>query len=137
MRTCDRFVRPVSSTGEGFTLLEVLVAFVVLGTGILGLSASAALVLRLVGDGSRLTVAATVVTARLEQLRALPCASVAPGTAVTGSIEERWAVAPLGPGGVPRALEVHLTVTYRLRAFRRAGPARTQSFRGAVPCHGA
>lgn len=137
MHTRHRFVRPVSSTGEGFTLLEVLVALIVLGTGILGLSANAALVLRLVGDGSRLTVAATVATARLEQLRALPCASVAAGTAVTRGIEERWAVAPLGPGGAPRALEVHLTVTYRLRAFRQADPARTQSFRGAVPCHGA
>ena len=135
MHTRLCFVRPVSSTADGFTLLEVLVALVVLGTGILGLSANAALVLRLVGDGSRLTVAATVATARLEQLRALPCASVVAGTAVTRGIEERWTVAPLGPGGEPRALEIHQTVTYRLRAFRRPDPERTQSFRGAVPCY--
>jgi prepilin-type N-terminal cleavage/methylation domain-containing protein len=119
---------------NGFTLLEVLVALVVLGTGILGLSAGAALVSRLVGDGSRLTVAATVATARLEQLRARPCASAASGTAVTRGIEERWAVASMGPPGEPRALEVQLSVTYRLRASRSADPARTQRFRGAVRC---
>jgi prepilin-type N-terminal cleavage/methylation domain-containing protein len=120
---------------KGFTLLEVLVALVILGTGILGLAANAAMVSRLIGDGSRLTVAATVATARLEQLRALPCASVAPGTAVTRGIEERWSATPMGPAGEPRALQVQLSVTYRLRAFQSADPARTQRFTGVVPCH--
>jgi prepilin-type N-terminal cleavage/methylation domain-containing protein len=120
---------------EGFTLLEVLVSLVVLSTGILGLAANAAMVSRLVGDGSRLTVAATVATARLEQLRAVPCASVASGTAVTRGIEERWTVTPVGPPGEPRALEVQLSLTYRLRAFQSADPARTQRFTGAVPCY--
>jgi prepilin-type N-terminal cleavage/methylation domain-containing protein len=118
---------------RAFTLLEVIVALVVLGIGILGLSANAALVSRLVGDGSRLTIAATVATARLEQLRALPCASVRPRTAVTRGIEERWDVAPLGAAPV-RALEVQLSVTYRLRANHAAGSPRTQRFRGAVAC---
>jgi prepilin-type N-terminal cleavage/methylation domain-containing protein len=118
----------------GFTLLEVLVALVVLAIGILGLSANAASVSRLVGDGSRLTLAAAVATARLEQLRALPCASVAPGTAVTRGIEERWTIAPMGPAATLRALEVQLVMTYPLVAFRGADPMRTQTFRGAVPC---
>jgi hypothetical protein len=119
---------------EGFTVLEVLVALVLLGTGILGLAGSAALVSRLIGDGSRITVAATVATARFEQLRALPCGSVAPGTALTRGIEEHWGVAPIGTGGEARAVEVHLSVTYRLRAYRSDDPVRTQRFRGAVLC---
>jgi prepilin-type N-terminal cleavage/methylation domain-containing protein len=123
---------PLHPRPHGFTLLEVLVALMVLATGILGLSANAALVSRLVGDGSRLTVAATVATARFERLRALPCASAASGTAITRGIEERWAVAPIGPAPV-RALEVQVTVTYRLRSNQAAGP-RVQRFRGAVPC---
>src|SRR5688500_19301925 len=93
-----------------FTLLEVIVALVVLGVGILGLSANASLVSRLVGDGSRLTLAATVATARLEQLRALPCARVSSGAATTRGIEERWIIAPMGTTGAP-ALEVQLSVT--------------------------
>lgn len=120
---------------HGFTLLEVVVALVVLGTGILGLAASAALVSRLIGDGSRLTLAATVATARFEDLRSLPCGSVAAGSHVTRGIEERWSAAPLGPSGQPSALEVQLSVTYRLRAFQGADPARMQRFTGAIPCH--
>lgn len=119
---------------EGFTLLEVLVALVVLSAGILGLAASSALVSRLIGDGSRLTVAATLATARFEQLRALPCSSVAAGAAVTRGIEERWTATPMGPPGASRALEVQLSVTYHLRAFRAGDPERTQQFTGAVPC---
>ena len=119
---------------DGFTLLEVLVALVVLSVGILGLAANSALVSRLVGDGTRLTVAATLATARFEQLRALPCAGVAAGTAVARGIEERWTVTPIGPSGAPRALEVQLSVTYRLRAFRPGDPERRQQFTGAIPC---
>ena len=117
---------------SGFTLLEVLVALVILGVGILGLSANAALVARLIGDGSRLTLAATVATSRLEQIRALPCASAMSGTATTRGIEERWTVAPIGAAA--RALEVEIAVTYRVRATRHAAPERVQRFRSAVPC---
>jgi prepilin-type N-terminal cleavage/methylation domain-containing protein len=120
---------------KGFTLLEVLVALVILGTGILGLTHGAALVSRLVGDGSRLTVAATVATARVEQLRALGCDRAASGTAVTRGIGEEWTVRPVASSGPPRALEVLISVTYRLRPFHEGDSARTQRFRGAVPCH--
>jgi type II secretion system protein I len=127
-------MHPRHACAEGFTLLEVLVALVILSTGILGLAASAALVSRLVGDGSRLTVAATIATARLEQLRALPCARVVSGMAVTRGIEERWTASPMGSAAEPRALEVQLSVTYQLRGARGGDSARTQRFRGAVPC---
>jgi prepilin-type N-terminal cleavage/methylation domain-containing protein len=126
-------MRPRHAFAEGFALLEVLVALVILSAGILGLAGNAALVSRLVGDGSRLTVAATVATARLEQLRALPCGSVVPGQAVTRGIEESWTAAPMG-SAEPRALEVRLSVTYRLRGGRSGDLRRTQRFTGAVPC---
>jgi prepilin-type N-terminal cleavage/methylation domain-containing protein len=116
---------------RAFTLLEVLVALVILGVGVVGLAGNAALVSRLVGDGTRLTLVAAVATARFEQLRALPCASAAPGNAITHGIEERWTVAPLGGAGPSSALEIQLALTYPVRA----GAPRTQPFRGAVPCH--
>ena len=117
-----------------FTLVEVLVALTTLGVGLLGLSAGALLVTRMVGDGSRLTVAATVAAARLETLRALPCTVAASGSAVTRGIEERWTVAPIGAPDAPSGLEVGLSVTYRLRSVPRADSSRTQRFRGALPC---
>ena len=115
---------------RAFTLLEVLVALVILGVGVVGIAGNAALVSRLVGDGTRLTLVAAIATARFEQLRALPCAGVTPGNTITHGIEERWTVAPLGAAEHTGALEIQLAVTYRLRA----GPSRTQRLRGAVPC---
>lgn len=120
---------------DGFTLLEVLVALVVLATGILGLSANAALVSRLVGDGSRLTIAATLATARFEQLRGESCATATSGAATTRGIEERWSVAPMTAAPV-RALEVEIAVIYRLRSNQRSGTPRMQHFRGSVLCRG-
>lgn len=123
---------PPSAHRRGFTLLEVLVALVLLSIGILGVAMSAASVSRMVGDGSRLTLAATIATARLEQLRAIPCASATSGTAITRGIEERWSVAAMG--AALSALEVQLSVTYPLRSQFGAGPTRTQLFRGAIHC---
>lgn len=123
---------PPSAHRRGFTLLEVLVALVLLSIGILGVAMSAASVSRMVGDGSRLTLAATIATARLEQLRAIPCASATSGTASTRGIEERWSVAAMG--AALSALEVQLSVTYPLRSQFGAGPTRTQLFRGAIHC---
>jgi prepilin-type N-terminal cleavage/methylation domain-containing protein len=119
---------------EGFTLLEILVALVILSAGILGLAATATLASRLVGDASRLTIAGTVATARLEQLRSVPCATGVSGVAVTRGIEERWTATALGPPGQPSALQVEVSVTYGVRGFRSGDPARTQRFTGAVPC---
>ncbi|HEU5186161.1 MAG TPA: prepilin-type N-terminal cleavage/methylation domain-containing protein [Gemmatimonadaceae bacterium] len=129
-----RFVRGDPQRRPAFTLVEVLVALTTLGVGLLGLSASATLVTRMVGDGSRLTVAATVAAARLETLHAIPCAVATSGSAVTRGIEERWTIAPIGAPEGPAALEVELSVSYRLRSVPRAGSARTQRFRGARPC---
>jgi prepilin-type N-terminal cleavage/methylation domain-containing protein len=113
-----------------FTLLEVLIALLLLGVGILGLSGTATLVSRLVGDGSRMTLAATIAMNRLEQFHGVACASAASGSAMTRGVTERWTVTPLGA----RALEVAVSVTYPLRSRGGAGPARTQRFRGALPC---
>ena len=123
---------PASAHRRGFTLLEVLVALVLLSIGILGVAMSAALVSRMVGDGSRLTLAATIAITRLEQLRAIPCASATSGTTITRGIEERWSVAAMGAG--LRALEVQLSVRYPLRTQSGTGPTRTQLFRGAIHC---
>ena len=122
-------VSSAMSPRPGFTLLEVLVALVILGVGILGLSANAALVSRLVGDGSRLTSAAMVATSRFELLRSLPCPSATSGSARTRGIEERWSVGTMSA----TTLEVEVSVTYPLRAAGSSS-SRTQRFRGAVPC---
>jgi hypothetical protein len=85
---------------------------------------------RLIGDGARMTVAATVATNRLEQFRGAACARAGSGSSTTRGITERWTATPLGG----RALEVSISVTYLLRSRGGASSASTQRFRGAVPC---
>jgi prepilin-type N-terminal cleavage/methylation domain-containing protein len=55
----------------GFTLVEVLVAVVVLGIGIVALVGSSAMVTRMVGRGKMSTRAAQVASTRLDALRVL------------------------------------------------------------------
>lgn len=68
------------SNQRGFTLVEVIVAIVVLTVGILGLATTAALVTRMIARGQRSAVATTYATQRLEQLRVTGCTSQAAGS---------------------------------------------------------
>lgn len=58
---------------NGFTIIEVLIAMIVLVVGILGLVTSAALVSRMLGRGSRSAAVATFAQRRMERLRPRAC----------------------------------------------------------------
>jgi len=66
---------------RGFTIIEVIIAIVVLAVGLLGLVTTAALVTRMIGRGQRSAVAATFATQQMEQLRAGGCLARNDGTA--------------------------------------------------------
>jgi prepilin-type N-terminal cleavage/methylation domain-containing protein len=65
---------------QGFTLVEVIVAILVLTVGLLGLVTSAALVTRMIARGQRSAVQSLFSTRRLEMLRSTGCANQAAGT---------------------------------------------------------
>ena len=67
---------------QGFTIVEVIVAIIVLTVGLLALVTSAALVTRMIGRGQRSAVAAQYAQRRLEMLRVSGCTSQAGGTEV-------------------------------------------------------
>lgn len=58
---------------RGFTIIEVIIAIVVLAVGLLGLVTTAALVTRMIGRGQRSAVAATFAAQQIEQLRGSGC----------------------------------------------------------------
>ena len=64
---------------RGFTIVEVIVAIMVLTIGLLGLVTSSALVTRMIARGQRSANAATFAAKRLEILRATGCKSEAAG----------------------------------------------------------
>lgn len=82
---------------RAFTLLELLAACVVLGTGVLALASTSVAVARLTGDAARAGLAAERGQARVEAMRAAGCASASGNVAANG-VEEWWAAAPAAEG---------------------------------------
>jgi len=81
---------------EGVTLVEILVAVVMLTVAVGGLLGSSAAVANQMGGGVRQTVAAGVAQARLDSLTSLSCAQLAAGAATgyssTRGVQESWTV---------------------------------------------
>jgi prepilin-type N-terminal cleavage/methylation domain-containing protein len=86
----------------GFTLIEVMVAMMVLVVGVLALAATAGVVTKQMASGSRQSTAAVIAQARFDSLTSLACKTLSPpGGAVAsgtvqhlnGMVKEKWSVA--------------------------------------------
>ncbi len=119
---------------SGFTVMELIVAIVILSIGLLGLAATSGIVMRLIGGGSHQTVAANVALARFEQLRAVSCGRMTSGSAINRNVREAWSVTPVGPVATPTAMDVRLTITYEPSMRRGGSSSRTQSYRSQIVC---
>ena len=123
----------MSRNQNGFTMVEIIMAIVVLAFGILVLCSSASGISRMLGSGQSKTRAAAVASARVEYLRNValsttpPCVSAAlvGGTAVQpAGLTEQWTITAAGTMKV-----VQVIVTYR------NGPRSQADTLGAViPC---
>jgi prepilin-type N-terminal cleavage/methylation domain-containing protein len=110
---------------SGFTLVEALVAVVVVGLGIVALMSASSSVTRMIGRGKMETIAALAASRRMEVLRAAaeatspPCANPAfasGGPVMAGGVAEQWEVAASG-----KVRPVRVTVTYlTVRGLRTA-----------------
>ena len=58
---------------RGFTIIEIIIAIIVLTVGVLGMVTTAALVTRMIARGQRSAVAAAFASRRLERLRIAVC----------------------------------------------------------------
>ena len=96
----------------GFTLLEVLVAALVLLTGLTGIAAATAHALRMLADARLEEESALLAARRLELLRATPCTGRAAGAGQEGSLVARWTVEPHASGSATRLV---VTVASRTR----------------------
>src|SRR5689334_4329745 len=107
-----------------FTIVELLVALVVLTIGLLALAGTAGLVAARVGDGGRLSASAHAARTILDSLGAAPCEAAVSGSATRDGAASTWTVTR----DSARAL-IDLTV----RSSLRRG-ARQDSFQLVVPC---
>jgi len=107
-----------------FTIIELLVATVVLTVGVLALAATAGLVASQVGEGGQLTSTAHLARSILDSLTATPCASLTSSSVARDRTTLRWTVARDSA-----AARVDLSVG---SALRRG--ARRDAYRALVPC---
>ena len=84
---------------DGFTIVEIIVAIMVLSVGVLGLAATAAVVQKQMGSGERQAAAAAIAQSRFDQLTSINCksANLVGGTATwrKGHVTETWTVTDL------------------------------------------
>jgi prepilin-type N-terminal cleavage/methylation domain-containing protein len=99
---------------SGMTLVEVLVALVVLSIGVLALTGSSAMINRMIGRGRVETHAALLAAGQMEKLRQA-AASTVPRCASPG-----WTVAPSG-----KVRRVRVTVSYLTIRGRRSAVLET------------
>jgi prepilin-type N-terminal cleavage/methylation domain-containing protein len=106
----------VRQASSGLTLVEVLIALVVLGVGIVAMAGSSSLVTRMIGRGKAETHAALAASSRMDMLRSAahstrpPCTAsgfASGGPALIGGATESWVVPPEGT-----IRRVRVTVTY-------------------------
>lgn len=107
-----------------FTLVELLVAIVILAVGVLALAATAGLFAARVADGARLTGAAHAARSILDSLGTRECEAITSGASSRDGVSAEWTVA-----GDSDATRVALTVAAPLR---RA--SRRDVYRLVVPC---
>lgn len=85
-----RTARPPKRHDAGFSLVEVIVAFMILAIGVLGLAGTTAIVVRQVTASDLATKRAAALMTTVEQLRGMPYDSVASGYDSVGLFQVAW-----------------------------------------------
>ena len=109
---------------RGATLIELLVALLLLDLALLSLASISALAARRIGEDRRMRRSVTAASNRIESLVAGPCATMSSGSAVLErGLTESWTV-----GAIPGAAEAADSVEIR------ALPGANVVLRTRVPC---
>ena len=109
---------------DGFTIVELLVAVVILAVGVLGLAATSAVVLQQMTGAKVQTNASQIAQSRVELLAGKSCPAMAfTGSATSGQVKETWTVTPSSN----RTLTANVSVTF---------PGRTnpEQFNTVIAC---
>jgi type IV pilus assembly protein PilV len=93
-RTAKR--HPRQRSRHGFTIIELMIAIVVLSIGVLGLAGTSAMVSRMIGGAAQQTIAANVAASRFERMRSRQCSAITSGSATLRGTTETWTVSTVG-----------------------------------------
>lgn len=114
--------------GSGFTLVELMVAMLILTVGLLGLLGTAATTIRVIGEGDRTVGAAYHASGRIDELVALGCDNVAGGAETVAAIYQlSWTVA----GDTTSQVRPLMMIAEYPGA---RGQVRADTFETGIPC---
>ncbi len=94
---------------RGLTVVELVVAIVLLTIGLLGLAAVSASILRQMRVSGHQAVATALASSRFEQFEGKPCAQITAGSATSRGVTETWSVSPVGS----RGMTINDTLSFR------------------------
>lgn len=98
---------------RGFSLVELIVAMLLLSVGVLGLAGVSAYAMRQSNTAQQRNAATLVAESRMEELRSRACANITSGSATTNNLAETWTVTATN--------STTRTVTGRVIFNRRSG----------------
>jgi|SRR5215207_4312847 len=81
------------SARRGFTLIEMIIAIIVMSIGIMGLAGTASYVATQMGGGNAKTIAAAMATKVSDSLASRRCAAIVDGTQTRRGVTATWVVA--------------------------------------------
>jgi prepilin-type N-terminal cleavage/methylation domain-containing protein len=122
-RAADR--RERRGERRGFTLVEVMIAIIVIAIGVMGLAGTASFVATQMGGGRAQTLAAGMATAVADSLSARRCSALVDGTQTRRGVTVSWRIADSS-----RTRWVSETVQYT----PRRGPVKTANYTMVIQC---
>jgi prepilin-type N-terminal cleavage/methylation domain-containing protein len=123
MMTRGRY--PNRRARRGFTLIEMIIAIIVMSIGVMGLASTASYVAQQMGGGNAQTIAAALSTKVTDSLSARKCTSLVDGTQTKRGVTVAWTVT-----SASRTRSVVQTVTYR----PKRGTTKTVTYRMVIQC---
>ena len=124
----SRLVRARGRARRGFTLIEMIIAIIVMSIGVMALAGTAGYVATQMGGGRMQTIAATMSTKIADSLSARRCPSLVNGSQTHRGVTVTWTVTPASPA---RTVRVDQTVQYRVK---RGSATKTVSYQMIVDC---
>lgn len=109
---------------RGLTLIEIVVAILILSVGALALAGSSAVMVRRMAESARGAAAASVARSRLESSFATQCTALSSGGELILGVQSDWSVS-----GSAKSTDIRQRVTYPTRRG-----THTDDFLTAAPC---
>ena len=110
---------------RGLTLIEIIIAIIVMSIGIMGLAGTASYVATQMGGGKAQTIASSLATKVADSLSARRCSSLVDGTETQRGVTVTWRVTP-----AVRTVTVNQSVRYTVSR----GAQKTVSYQMVLQC---